>query len=412
MAQVKSGVVVRVGQRTIVEPDWGALTVDIVDERGEHLEVIYEVFDSSTGISYGSEYPAREALGDPPRVWHLTPGLYKVTVNNQPFNASRDFTTIQVEAGRWRRLTIVGESEDDLFQGMIAAGILDEEEFWNVQGNWAYTSAIHGSINLDAQHPENLDSLLYSLDLNTQWDNQVRYQESPFSFMLNHVWELGLGLGSNEDLLVNRDLFSVRSSGVVDLLGGLGLYARLDANTHIFPRNRLFSDPMNLSLLDADGQLRETLNSVEQLQVQVPLFPLVLKEGLGINFRLLNRARASLTFRSGFGLQQDFNNNALREVSPTVFQDVPDSTSMGLEVSALALVQPLPNLLINSNADILFPFLEGDSILFNWEVGMNLTLFRYLSLNYKMVMEKDSNYVDWRFNFDHRLLLRLTYLIR
>ncbi|MBC8416640.1 MAG: membrane integrity-associated transporter subunit PqiC, partial [Candidatus Cloacimonetes bacterium] len=93
--------------KTIIEPDWGCLIVDIMDEKRNFAKVRYEVFDLEKGESFGSDFPAEEEVGEQEKIWVLKPGRYKVTVNNEPFNTYRDFTTVFVKKGKVQKLTIV-----------------------------------------------------------------------------------------------------------------------------------------------------------------------------------------------------------------------------------------------------------------------------------------------------------------
>ena len=66
--------------KTIVEPDWGCLIVEIIDENRNFAKVIYELFGLEDGESFGSEFPAEVELGEQEKVWVLKPGHYKITI--------------------------------------------------------------------------------------------------------------------------------------------------------------------------------------------------------------------------------------------------------------------------------------------------------------------------------------------
>jgi uncharacterized lipoprotein YmbA len=390
LAMIRRNIEVRRGYRTLVEPDWGSLTVDIVNERREpQADIIYELYEVSTGRSFGAEYPAREDLGDTPRIWHLEPGLYKVTIDNAPFSTFRNFTTIIVEERKHKRVTIVVERDEVSPPKMIGAGILDDDQRRIAEGNWRYSSAIYGDFNFMGEHSREHGS--YNLDFSAQWDNNLRFATGPFSYSLIHHSEIGFNLSEEDVFRINEDDFDLKNSGVIDIFRGMGLYARFDLNTHFF------------------NQYGDEDSGSGEILLNPSFFPLRLKEGVGLNFRLLHTPRSSLTLRGGFGLQQDYTTG----VSTLEGDEIEDESSAGIELSAIGIFQPLPRLQFTTSADALFPFLEGENINLDVESGLNITLLRYLSFNYRFIMNNIAQVGSGEFDlgFEHRLVLRLTYIL-
>ena len=58
---IKKNVEILQRYKTVVEPDWGVLMVDILDEERNYAKVRYEIFDAESGESFGGEFPADEA---------------------------------------------------------------------------------------------------------------------------------------------------------------------------------------------------------------------------------------------------------------------------------------------------------------------------------------------------------------
>lgn len=385
------GVQVRRGYRTLVRPDWGELTVEIIDERRTPQDILFEVFDAE-GTSYISRFPAREELGDSPDVIHLPPGLYKITLDNEPFNTYRNFTTIQIEEGKWKRLTVVVDTTEGPVR-MIGAGIIDDELIALPFGNWNLSSSLHAVLNFIGSHRNYGADGAYSATLTGQLDNQLRYQQRRTTLNILQFSELGLGWDQDSGIEIREDDFDLRTAGILDVYRNLGVYARFDLNTHFFPVY--------------DRNLPEDADPVV---LEPPLFPLLMREGVGLNLRLLNAPRASLTLRSGFGLRQEFNRGVQR-VTSDGYEDLEDDTSVGLEVSAMGGFRPLRRVQLNTTADLLFPLLEGENIILEWSTGLNWLLLRPLSLNYRFIVSNTPQSDLFELNYSHRLVLRLSYLL-
>ncbi len=111
--------------KTIVEPDWGCLSVKIINTERNFAKVRYELFDN-TGSTFGSLFPAETEVGEHNKVWILKPGIYKITVNNESFNAYQNFTTVKVEKGEVTELTIVMETDNDGNPtNLIGSGVME-----------------------------------------------------------------------------------------------------------------------------------------------------------------------------------------------------------------------------------------------------------------------------------------------
>ncbi|MDZ7793948.1 MAG: ABC-type transport auxiliary lipoprotein family protein [Spirochaetia bacterium] len=105
--KLQRSVVVKPGYRTIVEPDYGGVQVEIITPDGRPVELSYQIFDAETGNSYGSDYSAEGMSEWERNFWILPTGRYKITLNNEPFTTNRDFSAVYVEKGKGNILTIM-----------------------------------------------------------------------------------------------------------------------------------------------------------------------------------------------------------------------------------------------------------------------------------------------------------------
>ncbi|MCF7794202.1 MAG: PqiC family protein [Candidatus Cloacimonetes bacterium] len=417
----KTGVQIIPRYKTIIEPDWGCLIIDVIDEQRNYAKVRYEIFELETGESFGGGFPAEEEIGEQSKVYVLEKGLYKITINNQPFNTYRDFTTTYVEPGEAKRLTIVVETdEDDNPLSMVGAGVLEESFLEDSGERLKFSSAIHGNANVNSDNEDDEDKSNTTISLNAQLQNYLIYDDNVFHYNMKNLIEIGTQKLSDQDFRLNFDEFDIKNTGIYYFLKNIGLYARFDANSHFFDKFEYYDSDFVLHLIDSDGNTSQD-SVVSKVKIKSSVFPLVLKEGFGINYRILNRSKANLSLRAGFGMRQDINNNYYQEINAyeingithREFKETKSESKTGMEVSLVGNFTLPWDLTYNINADFLFPFGEEQDYTMEWENVFNMKLFRYISLDYKLklihkIPEAASDYIA----LNHSLFLRVTYFLR
>ncbi len=406
--------------KTVLNPEWGALKVKIVDESRNYMKVRYEIFDQSNGESFGSDIPAEEDIGEKDRVWVLRPGLYKITVNNEPFNTYQNFSTVFLEEGTYQILTIVVNTNDNGdFESLIGAGVLDEAVVSKEEKHLDIYSAIHanGNISSDNTNDKSNPTTVYKATM--QLDNRLVYDRYPYHFTSKLLVEAGLSKEEETDIRASDDYFNLRNTLVYYLVKSFGLYVRGDANTHFFPEKVYTSDERNYIFIDTEG-VRDTLLARDEVKIKEPWQPAEFKEGFGINWRILDKQRSSLSTRLGFGFRQlyakdvyiySFSDEVSGETDVTynVYNEVGNSTQEGVEFSVVASIELPFNLSYDSNLDILFPF-DNDNPSYEWENILNLRLFKQVSLDYKFTLTYNEDVADYNI-LNHLFYLRLTYII-
>ncbi len=408
--------------KTLINPMWGALKVKIVDESRNYAKVRYEIFDQSTGESFGSDFPAEEDIGERDRVWLLHPGLYKVTINNEPFNTYQNFTTVFLEEGSYQVLTIVvSTNEDGVPENLIGAGVLDETDINEEEEYFHLYSAIHANGNISSDNSNDQNNPTTVINANIQLDNRMIYDRYPYHLTSNLLVEAGMSKDEETDPRAADDSFSLRNTLVYYLVKSFGLYVRGDATTHFFPEKVYSTDERNYVFINENSQ-RDTLLAKDKVEVKQPWQPTELKEGFGVNWRILDKQRASLSTRLGLGFRQVYANdvflysytdnvevNDSTEVNYYVYNEVGNSTQEGVEFSVVASLELPFNLSYDSNLDILFPFDQGDPS-YEWENILNLRLFKQVSLDYKFTLTYNEDVADYNI-LNHQFYLRLTYII-
>ena len=403
------------GIKTIVKPDWGCLTVDIMDQNRDFVKTRYEVFDAETGESYGAEYPAEAELGELQNIWMLRSGMYKITIDNEPFNAFQNFTTVYVKENKIQELSIIVNTEDEEGIHLVGAGVLGAGDILDRNKNLKWTNAIHGNANLNSSNEIDRDKQETTITLNGQLDSRLVYDKFPIHYSMKGLMETGTTKEPEQDFRISSDEFYIKNTGIYYFLKNLGVYSRLDMDTHIFTEYD-HTDSTHYIYEDEDGEIQETGFS-DKIRTKPSFFPLTLKEGLGINYRILNISKASLNLRGGFGLRQNINKAVYVKATDgdtlDVYQKQLSENIKGIETSLIGVFRLPWNVSYTLDADFLFPFGKDESITMDWENIINVKLFKYVSLDYKLnfhnyILESGEEYIVT----DHSLFLRVTYFLK
>ena len=410
--------------KRIIEPDWGALTVSIVTESREWVRTSYELFDGQSGESYGTDISADETRGEQGRVWVLRPGTYKITINGEPFTTYRDFTTATVVAGETRHITIVVDTDQ---QGnptsLLGAGVLEEESEGATDRPVRLNATVSGTVDFSSDNQQIPDDYAVTTTVAGEFGARLVVDQEPLLYTLRTVVEAGFQKSPDTDYRISSDDVILKNTLIYFFFRNLGLYGRFDLDTHLFPQ-QTYPGSTPVEKQDSEGvALPGWPRTVEDWQIAPSFFPLILRQGLGLNHRLVNLSRADLNLRTGLGLKQEFNEGvyAYEEgtSAPQVWREQETTYKTGIEVSAVGSVS-LPNgLTCTSSADLLFPFEQGSPVSLEWENILDVRLLRYLSLEYTFLLknryEESSPYSFWdgrSFILDHKLVLRATYVIR
>ena len=411
--------------KTIVEPDWGCLVVEIIDESRNFAKTIYELFDLKDGESFGSEFPAEVELGEQEKVWVLKPGYYKVTVNNEPFNTYKDFTTVLIEEGSVQKLTIVMETDEEGNPtNMAGAGIIEESFLASSLESLKLSSAVHINGNLNSDNEDVEDDPKTTITMNSQLENYLIYDKDPLYYNMKSIIDLGVSKTTDTDFRLASDEFNLKNTGIYYFIKDLGLYGRFDANSHFFNKTQYSTKKFYYQKFDEDGvELGDSVFS-DNIHTKPSFFPIELKEGFGINYRILKLSRANLSFRAGFGIRQSFNNDVFVYDDSETFTDTADvehrkyfelasTNTTGTELSLVGNFQLPFNLTYSTDADFYFPFDENDEYTFEWENSFDLNLFKHISLDYKFNLKKrgEDSGIDYLVR-EHSLFLRVTYFLR
>ena len=409
------GVLVVPRYKRVIEPNWGALTISVVTETRESLKIGYEVYDGQSGESYGTDISANETLGERGRVWVLRPGGYKITINGEPFATYKDFTTVGLVAGDLKRLTIVvGTDEQDNPTNLIGAGVLEEEVEGAQVRPVRFTSTVSATADFSSNNEVDAETYETQTTVSGQTDARLILDQAPFLYTLRTVVNAGVTKSPDTDFRVSSDDVILKNTLIYFFYRNLGLYSRFDADSHFFPEYVYYAgDGEDVTKRDRDGD-EVTELGVLQTQVKPSFLPLILREGLGLNYRLVNLSRAELNLRTGLGLRQDFNGDVyVKTTDPgEVYEEQETTYQTGIEVSVLGSVILPFGLTYTLSSEALFPF-DQTPVSLDWENILDLRLLKYLSLEYTLALSNRTPEVTGQyFVVDHKLVLRATYVIR
>ena len=402
-------------RRTIVEPTWAALTVEVIDTARTPVRLRYDVYDAWTGESYGGMLSSSEQVATPRRVWILAPGRYKVVLNSQPFTSLVDFVTVTLASGSSEELTMV-VGTDNRLQGagnLVAVDVDDPESPFRI------SVAAHSSLSFTMQNEDGARDFTTLLILDSEVESDLTYERAPFRYDLRNLVRIGLSTAEGAPLRVTSDRFRLRNTLRYGITSVFGLYARLDADTFMVGGRATFTEPRDYVKRDGDTVVEQG-EEVRLVRLSPPFMPLTLRQGAGLSIQAVRAPRLDLGLRGGIGATQTIRHQTwefahLEDSGGTdvhVFEPADTSMAVGLEFSAFATVIPPWNTSITSEAELFVPFGENAGVSFAWENTLSVVLARNASLLYRFALRTSDEAAEARLVQEHGVFVRLSYLFR
>ena len=410
--------------RQVISPFWSELIVRIIDESQTQVRMRYDIYAKTYGqetfdIKVNTRYSPGDEVGEFEYLWVLKPGNYMVTVNGAVPNAYRDFTTVSLEEGKSYILTIVVNPTGER-SVLVGAGILESSV---LRGRpRLHKGAVHTNINFASNNSVDKNNPTSSISLSGEFDNKINYDIWPLHFTAKSLYNLGFDKTTGTDFRINIDDYSLKNVlvfypwNVQKTLRNFGLYARANINTHFFDEYSFFQDEKNFLKTSQDGDSVFVL-AAKKLKVKDSFYPLRLKEGLGVTYRMNLATNMIVNLRSGFGWLQDKEDGVYSYVGDVevdsvlydLYHETPSSDTQGLETTVLVNITNLLNFLnISSNLDVLFPMGVTDkSTKYEFENLLNIKLFRNISIDFKANIKYNKVLRDY-IQTDYSAFLRLS----
>lgn len=386
--------VVTAGETTTLEPTWAGLLVQVVDTQNIPLRSTYEIIRAEDREVMGTGFGADTLQGETLRTWLLEPGLYRIVRSGETFRARRDFATAFLPQGGLVHFKLVLDPDTGDFRG---AGVVSAEEVGikapDSDSNWTHSVTASGAVSFgetsDVVGAPNQSSLAGTvfLDAYSTWENGPHRLTNIFEVEQGFLQvdpEQGKSLPTQhtqdrvrEDLLYTRYLNE-----------RWGPYVRFGFLTNLFEAQTLATEPITVAYNRLNGS-RELVQVAanDQYSTADALGSLRLREGFGINVRLLRNERATINWRGGLGLRQNLFSNAfvVNDVAATPELDlfeVDDFSQEGLETTLLANVRLANRLSYLGDLEIFADVDDTGNPTIDWRNTLSYRLSRYLSLDF------------------------------
>lgn len=398
--------------RTIVTPSWSSLTINIIDTGKSRVRMPYDIYKGVNNEPIGFDFSAADEAGEENRVWILNPGRYFITIDGASFSSYIDFTTVDLVANQHYNLTIVVDP-DGINGKLLGAGIHPQEADRSLDSYYTSQNAFHLNFNVNANNDTRKSSFDETITLSSQFDKKMYYQRGNFDYEGRIDWELGLGKESNQSLKISVDNFRFNNTVIYNVWHQFGIYGRVDASSHFFPRYNYFTSNQNFKIYDNNEVLIDSLFNKDDIKVQNPIFPLTIKEDMGLNYRINNGKYGNINFRAGLGWLQTINDDVLvataDEAGFKTYKTIPNTSTQGLATSIVSTVNiPQIRLTWSSTADLLIPLESDPSPTFEFINIFNIKLINNVSWDFRFDVNYDENVKDY-FVYRTSSFIRLSY---
>ncbi len=416
--------------RTVISGQWAELVVKIIDERQTRVRMSYDLWakspDENDFYPYGTDTSiGDDDLGQPDKVWILAAGTYMFKLGGGSWNDLRDFTTVNLSQGSSEVLTVV---VDPTGEGnyLVGAGILGGDEL-AIGRNIVHKGAVHGNISLSSNNNVAQNEPTFSVNLTGQLDNSLDVKYPLTRFTARSIYDLGMSMATDSDLRISNDAYSLKNVFLFtplehsNIFKNFSLYGRADVNTHFLDETFYFSSNKNYILLTSEGDTLAVRTDQDRFRNKIAFYPMRLKEGTGLTYRLVINPKVTLSLRSGYGWQQEVNHRSFSNAGSgssaapgdtlvyEYYSEDPTSWDHGIESTLVfSAVNLLSFLSFNSTIDLLFPMdAEERSTRLDSENRINIRLYRNLSLDIKVNVQYDKSKKDWVV-YDSSSFLRLS----
>jgi hypothetical protein len=394
---------VTAGNTTLVPVRWGALVVEVVDKDNVPHRGSYELIQVSDRQPYTVGFGADTLVGERIRTLLVGPGLYRIVRPGSNYRARTDFSTVLVPEGSPVYFKLVLDPDDGT---LLGAGVVPPEELGIVTTASGWNRSYSIGIGLPFSSTKNVvgASNQTSIGLDTTFDFYMRYDKNKNYF--SSIFELEEGfvnidpqdfeplpLQKTNDRL-RFDLLYTRF-----LSSRIGPYVRFGLLTNVFESNVLVTEPTLVTKNMLDGSsTTELVDANSDFKVGDGFAPVLLREGAGINFRLVRSRPASLDWRVGLGARQNrYNNSFVQDNSPStgrlVYNEQENFNQTGVETTIVGDVR-VRRLLFNTNLDLFGDFDDFENPTLDWRNTFSFRLTSALSVDYRVDLLEQPQVTD------------------
>jgi len=405
------------GATTVVPVRWGAVRVEVVDEKRVPHRGGYELISTATREPIGTGFGADTLQGESPLTWLLSPGVYRIVKVGSNYRALRDFATVYVPEGGFVRYRLVTDPDTGDFLG---SGIVLPDEFGTPRRNehpW-FKSLILGADGAYAQQNNvvgvsNQSVVTGNLFLDGQFAYRHGDQTASALFQIEEgATQLRPWDATPLPFVKSRDRLRADLLYTWFLRERVGPYARVAATTHAFRTGLLVTEDTAFVREHADGTTDvEDVSAGQTFHIANAWSPTIVREGAGLNWRVSSKRWYTLNLRAGLGMRQNrYGGSWLPDDNPDTPQadyvEVPSYNSTGLESTVIGTVR-LPGWATYATDVELFADIQGHPAL-EWRNTLSVRLTRNLSVNYYANIDYLPLVVE-RAQFEQSVLLRASF---
>lgn len=399
-------VTVREGKTTLVEPRWGGLRVQVVDDNSIPFRGLYELVGVPSMENFGVGHGAQVEQGESVRTWILQPGLYMLLKVGESYEARSNFFTFRVRPGILEQIVLVMDSEtgDFLGAGEMTVYTAGRKVFENL----TLSGVFGGGASLSSQ--QNITGVPDSTELAPSVHLDFLLQYSPgkhwvYSRLTTEeafTQEDWGRIEKNVDFLRVDGLYAYRTWPF------LGPYARAGMESTLFPSFLYFAD--DTTVVNGTGTV---LSTADQFRIADAFMPLTTKGGAGLRFNTLPSPRMSLWALVGAGGRYTFTGEMfkaadLEDTDEYEVDSVDTFWSLGLESTIVLQFVISRYVIANTELEAFAPFESMDKPTLRWDNNVALRLTSRLSINYTYRLKYEPE-LNEDFQHYHLLQVRLSY---
>ena len=383
---------VTAGNTTLVPVIWGGIAIEVVDSNNVPHRGSYELINVADRQPYTVGFGADTLLGEKIRTILITPGLYRVVRPGASYRARTDFSTVVVPPGSMVYFKLVLDPDDGR---LLGAGVVPPNELGIVQQGSAWTRAVTVGVGLPITGTSNVVGAVNqtTIGMDFTFDTYAIYDRGKnYAGLIFEVEEgfVSIDPEVSPKLPLQKTTDRLRFDMIYTrlLTPRVGPYVRFGVLTNLFESNVLVTEDTTVvkNLLDGT-QTTDFVPANQDFFVGDGFAPLTLRQGFGVNVRLLRGRVASLDWRAGMGLRQNRFNGAfvLDNDLPgrLEYSEQESFNETGLETTVVGTVR-LNRLMLNTNLDLFGDFDELDEPTLDWRNTFSWRLTGDLSLDYRI----------------------------
>lgn len=411
--QMSYDVSVREGNTTVIPVSWSGLSIHVVTQSYASLRASYELIRMDDRQYIGIGFGTDEQAGEPVQTWMLKPGLYKVVRTGENYRARTDFSTVRLLPGAHTHYILVLDEDTAAFQG---AGEISESELFKPRDAVAGSLVLGGNASLTSRSNVLNQPQGESYAGSAFLDGRLNFLIAKNPLLIRLQIEEGQGKLPNLPWQKTRDRLALDALYIYRWKPWIGPYVRFGGETNLFDTYRYFDedDPDDYRVFNSRGALITQAGIGERIRTAPSFGFTQVREGIGVNTRVIKTLFAEMNFRVGPGARQTITRNLLIEDNAgdndrtsADFSRVASDSTFGVEATVLAIARITNYVIINLELDTLTPFSTSDAAIIDLSSTIAFKLTQFASINYVIDFLRNRN-VSPRDQIEHDILLRLS----